>query len=83
MLTGKAQARHPIRRDAPAHNALPPIGEHEMAARRANGRDGSERLHAMIEAIVTRMADSLAVPDGWQHRRKDFARAYLGMEVAE
>jgi hypothetical protein len=54
-----------------------------MAVRRADGSNGSERLHGRIEALIARTADTIAVPARFSARRLDYARAYLGFEVAD
>lgn len=66
-----------------ASSGAEPIGNAEMAVRRADGSNGSERLHGRIEALIARTADTLAVPAQFSARRPDYARAYLGFEAAE
>ena len=75
--------RAPARRPAPALDAMPPIGDSDRVQREVMMRDGSARLLGRIEVLVGRTAERLAIPMEWQHRKIDFARAYLGMEVAD
>ncbi|WP_311267474.1 hypothetical protein [Sphingobium sp. WCS2017Hpa-17] len=59
------------------------IGDAEFQMRKAAHRDGSAALCERIEALIVRTADRIDVPASFAVRRLDFARAYLGFEVAD
>jgi hypothetical protein len=71
------------RHNITAQKPRDPIGDSEFQLRVAAYRDGSATLRERIEALIARTADTLAVPAQFSTRRPDYARAYLGFEVAD
>lgn len=59
------------------------IGDSEFQMRKAAHRDGSARLCDRIEALIARTAETIVVPAQFAAHRLDYARAYLGFEVAD